>query len=106
MSSEKRMVRHIVLVKFRDDAPEEMRRELIKLSQWGRHADYVSGYVCGHGVQPNPYAGNGDEWDWGMSLDMPEDAVERYRDDPTHAAIPAEVIACAEKFAILDFVMQ
>jgi hypothetical protein len=41
-----------------------------------------------------------------MSLDMPEDAVERYRDDPTHAAIPAEVIACAEKFAILDFVMQ
>ena len=106
MSATGRTVRHIVLVKFREDAPEEMRQELIRLSQWSRKADYVSGYVCGSGVQPNPYAGQGDEWDWGMSLDMAEEDVERYRDDPMHVAIPQEVIACAEKFAILDFVID
>jgi hypothetical protein len=100
------MVRHIVLIKFREDASEEARQELINLSQWSRKADYVSGYACGWGVEPNPYAGAGDEWDWGMSLDLSEEDVARYSDDPTHSAIPQEVIDCAEKFAILDFVME
>ena len=104
MSSTDRMVRHVVLVKFREDADEETRQELIELSQWSRKAEYVSGYVCGHGVQPNPYAGQ--DWDWGMSLELAEKDVERYRDDPTHGAIPPEVIACAEKFAVLDFVIE
>jgi len=104
MSSTGRRVRHIVLVKFRQDAPDEIRQELIRLSQWSRNADYVSGYVCGFGVDPNPYAGQ--EWDWGMSLELAEADVERYRDDPTHAAIPQDVIACAEEFAVLDFIIE
>jgi len=57
-------------------------------------------------VQPNPYPAQPDEWDWGMSLDMAREDVERYRDDPTHGAIPQEVIEAAEKFAILDFVIE
>ena len=106
MTSPKAMVRHIVLVKFRSDAPDSLRQELIERSQWSRKADYVSNYVCGHGVQPNPYPAQPDEWDWGMSLDMAREDVERYRDDPTHGAIPQEVIEAAEKFAILDFVIE
>ena len=106
MSSTNRMVRHIVLVKFREDAPDALKQELIRLSQWSRDADYVSGYVCGWGIQPNLYPGAGEEWDWGMSLDMAEEDAKRYAEDPTHMAIPQEVIDCAEKFAILDFLME
>ena len=104
MSSTNAKVRHVVLVKFHEDAPEETRQELIKLSQWSRKADYVTGYVCGHGVEPNPYAGQ--EWDWGMTLDMSAADVERYRDDPTHQAIPDEILACAKEFAVLDFIVE
>jgi hypothetical protein len=103
MSATGQMIRHIVLIKFREDAPEELRQELVRLSQWGRDADYVSGYVCGWGIQPNLYSGAGEEWDWGMSLDMAEQDAKRYAEDPTHVAIPQEVIDCAEKFAVLDF---
>jgi hypothetical protein len=104
MSATNRKVRHIVLVKFREDAAEEVRGELIRLSQWSREADYVTNYVCGWSVENNPYPGQ--EWDWGMSLDMTEADVERYAADPTHAAIPDEVLACAEQFAVLDFVIE
>ncbi len=41
-----------------------------------------------------------------MSLDMAEEDAKRYAEDPTHMAIPQEVIDCAEKFAILDFLME
>ena len=37
---------------------------------------------------------------------LSENDVNRYRDDPVHEAIPEEVIACAEKFAILDFIID
>ena len=101
-----RTVRHVVLVKFKPEASLEHREELMRLSQWGRNAEYVAGYKCGVAVKPNPYAGQTEEWDWGMSLDLSEDDVNRYRDDPVHEAIPEEVIACAEKFEILDFIID
>ena len=104
MSSTNRKVRHMVLVKFHQDAAQEVRQELIRLSQWGRQADYVTNYVCGWGVENNPYPGQ--DWDWGMSLDMAEEDVARYASDPTHMAIPDEVLACAEQFAVLDFVIE
>lgn len=104
MTAQGRRVRHIVLIKFRDDASDELRAELIRLSQWSRHADYVSNYVCGWGIQPNLYAGQ--DWDWGMSLDLAEADAKRYAEDPDHEAIPADVIAAAEQFAVLDFAME
>ena len=107
MSGEGRTVRHIVLVKFRDDATAGQRAEFINRSQWSRNADYVRGYVCGDPVQPNPYAGAGsDEWDWGMTLDIAEADVERYRDDPIHQAVAAGVGAYAQRYAILELVID
>ena len=107
MSAGSRMVRHVVLVKFREDATPAQRDEFISRSQWSRNADYVSGYVCGMPVRPNPYAGAAsDDWDWGMTLDLAEADVERYRDDPVHQAVGADVGAYAERYAILDFVID
>ena len=99
-----RRVRHIVLIKFREDAPQELRDELIRLSQWSRDADYVSNYACGWGIQPNLYAGQA--WDWGMSLDFAEADARRYAEDPDHQAIPPEVVGAAEQFAVLDFAIE
>jgi hypothetical protein len=99
------MVRHTVLVKFHDHATAEQRAEFISRSQWSRDVDYVYGYECGFPVQPNPYAG-ADEWDWGMSLNLAEADVERYRDDPIHQAVGADVGAYAKGYAILDFVID
>ena len=45
MSERPRTVRHVVLVRFRDDATDEQRAEFIRRSQWSLEADYVSGYV-------------------------------------------------------------
>ncbi|GEM_PF-3330012 len=101
-----RKVRHIVLVKFKSSASEKLKSELIRLSQWGKKAAYVSSYTSGHAINPNPYSGQTEEWDWGMSLDLLESDVTRYRDDPVHQSIPAEVIDSAEKFAILDFIID
>ena len=107
VSDQRRIVRHIVLVKFRADATAEQRAEFIRRSQWSRQADYVSGYVCGSGVQPNPYASSKtDEWDWGMTLDLDEADVERYKDDPVHRAVGPDVGQYAERYAILDFVVD
>ena len=101
------MVRHTVLVKFHDDATGEQRAEFISRSQWSRKVDYVSGYVCGLPVQPNPYSADGtDDWDWGMSLDIAETDVERYRDDPIHQGVGADVGEYAHSYAILDFVIE
>ena len=100
-----RRVRHVVLVKFREDATEAERAELVERSQWGRHADYVTGYQCGFPVQPNPYP-DGGAWDWGMILELDEADVERYRDDPVHQAVGAAVSGFAERFAVLDFVIE
>ena len=66
----------------------------------------MSSYTSGHAINPNPYSGQTEEWDWGMSLDLLESDVTRYRDDPVHLSIPAEVIDSAEKFAILDFIID
>ena len=107
MSERPRTVRHVVLVRFRDDATDEQRAEFIRRSQWSLEADYVSGYVSGWGVQPNPYGGsNSAEWDWGMTLDVSEDDVLRYRDDPVHRAVGPAVSKYAERYAILDFVID
>lgn len=106
MSETSRRVRHVVLVKFRDDATSEQRDEFINRSQWSRNADYVSGYECGLPVQPNPYAGGSEEWDWGMSLVIAESDVERYRDDPVHRAVGADVGTYAQSYSILDFVID
>jgi len=96
----------MVFVKFREDASAEQREEFISRSQWSRGVDYVSGYVCGFPVQPNPYPASGEEWDWGMALDLDESDVERYRDDPIHQAVGADVGGYAERYAILDFVIE
>jgi hypothetical protein len=107
VSDETPRVRHVVLVKFRDEATAEQRDEFISRSQWSRNVDYVTGYVFGRPVQPNPYAGAASEdWDWGMTLDMAQADVERYRDDPIHQAVGAEVGAYAESYSILDFVID
>ncbi len=99
-------VRHIVLVKFREDASLEERGEFVARSQWSRRADYVSGYTCGSGVQPSPYAAATDEWDWAMTLDLDEADVTRYRDDPVHRAVGADVGRYAERYAIIDVVID
>ncbi|MEM7288301.1 MAG: Dabb family protein [Actinomycetota bacterium] len=102
-----RTVRHVVLVRFRDDATEEQRAEFIRRSQWSLEADYVSGYVSGWGVDPNPYGGSAtDDWHWGMTLDVAEGDVLRYRDDPIHRAVGPAVSKYAERYAILDFVID
>lgn len=101
------MVRHVVLVKFHEDTTADQRAEFISRSRWSRSADYVTGYVCGLPVRPNPYAADGtDDWDWAMSLDIAEADVERYRDDPIHQAVGADVGAYAQSYAILDFVID
>ena len=107
MAEVARTVRHVVLVRFRDDATEEQRAEFIRRSQWSLEADYVSGYVSGWGVDPNPYSGSAtDEWHWGMTLDIAEADVHRYRDDPVHRAVGPAVSKYAERYAILDFVID
>jgi hypothetical protein len=106
VSDASRTVRHVVLVKFRDDVTPEQRTEFINRSQWSRQADYVSGFVCGLPVRPNPYTGATEDWDWGMCLDIAEADVERYRDDPVHQAVGAEVGGYAERYSILDFVID
>ena len=103
--SQSRTVRHVVLVKFREDITESDRARFIERSQWSREAAYVSDYTCGFAVQPNPYPTN-QEWDWGMILDIAESDVERYRDDPVHQAVGREVAGFAERYAILDFVIS
>lgn len=100
-------MRHVVLVKFKDTATPEQREEFIKRSQWSLEADYVTGYTSGWGVQPNPYASsNSDGWDWGMTLDIAESDVLTYKDDPVHRAVGPAVSQYAERFAILDFVID
>jgi hypothetical protein len=107
VSDASRKIRHVVLVKFRASATPGQRAEFIARSQWSRCAEYVTGYVCGLPVQPNPYAGAAsDEWDWGMTLDMAETDVERYRDDPVHQAVAADVGTYAERYSILDFIID
>jgi hypothetical protein len=107
MSDEPRMVRHVVLVKFRDDASNEQKAKFIRHSQWSLGVDYVSGYVSGWPVEPNPYAGSATEsWDWAMTLDITESDVERYKEDPLHTAVDKNVTRCAERYAILDFVID
>jgi len=96
-----------VLVKFRDDISAADRERFIERSQWGRETDYVSGYTCGTPVKPDPYPGvSGCEWDWGMTLDIAESDVERYRDDPVHRAVGQEVAAFAARVEILDFLID
>ena len=100
-------VRHVVLVKFRETATEAQRQLFIDRSNWGRHAEYVSGYTCGWGVSDNPYASSAtDAWDWGMTLDLDEADVQRYATDPIHREVGQAVQGIAEKYAILDFVME
>ena len=107
MTNDQRMVRHVVLVRFKDDATDEQRAEFISRSQWSREADYVTGYVCGSPVEPNPYAASASEtWDWGMTLDLAEADVLRYKDDPRHRAVGAAVSKYAERYAILDFIID
>ncbi len=107
MSDAARTVRHVVLVRFRDDATAEQRAEFIQRSQWSLEAEYVAGYVCGWGVDPNPYSSSASEdWHWGMTLDIAESDVERYRDDPVHRAVGPAVSKYAERYAILDFVID
>lgn len=107
MTGATRTVRHVVLVKFREETTAAQRDEFIRRSQWSREADYVDGYVCGLPVQPNPYAAAAsEEWDWGMTLDIAEADVERYRDDPVHQSVGADVGAYAERYAILDFLID
>ena len=107
MTAGGRRVRHVVLVKFRDDATAEERSEFIRRSQWSRQAGYVGGYACGAAVTPNPYAGAATEaWDWGMTLDLDEADVTRYRDDPVHRAVGADVGRFAARYAILDFTID
>ena len=41
-----------------------------------------------------------------MTLDIAEDDVLRYRDDPVHRAVGPAVSKYAERYAILDFVID
>lgn len=107
MSEKTRMVRHIVLVKFNDEATDEQRAEFVRRSQWSLEADYVTGYTSGWPVEPNPYAAsNSEEWDWGMTLDIAEADVDRYKNDPRHKAVGPAVSQYSERYAILDFVIE
>jgi hypothetical protein len=106
MSSAGRRVRHIVLVKFKDDATPEQRAEFIARSQWSRSAGYVSGFECGPAVEPNPYAGVTEQWDWAMTLDVDEADVFRYKDDPVHRAVGADVGRYAANYSIIDIVLD
>lgn len=107
MSATERTVRHTVLVRFRDDATPEQRAEFIRRSGWSLEADYVTGYASGWGVDPNPYAASAsDEWHWGMTLDIAESDVIRYKEDPRHRAVGQAVSHYAERYAILDFVLD
>jgi hypothetical protein len=100
------MVRHVVLVKFKDDATAEQRAEFVQRSQWSVDVDYVHGYTSGWPVEPNPYASSAtEEWDWAMTLDIAESDVLRYKNDPLHAAVGRDVSKYAERYAILDFVI-
>jgi len=101
------MVRHVVLVKFKEQTTDAQRNEFIARSQWSLGADYVTGYVSGWPVEPNPYAASATEdWDWGMTLDFAEADVHRYKDDPRHKAVGADVGSYAERYAILDFIID
>lgn len=101
------IIRHVVLVRFRDDATIEQRDVFIARAQWSRDAEYVMNYACGFGVGINPAATSGtDEWHWGMTLDLAEADVDRYRNDPRHTSIGPEVTACTERYAILDFAID
>ena len=102
-----RTVRHVVLVRFRDDATPDQRAEFIRRSQWSLEADYVTGYVSGWGVDPNPYRSSAtEEWHWGMTLDIAEADVQRYRDDPRHRAVGPAVSKYAERYALLDVIID
>jgi hypothetical protein len=107
MSDTEKTVRHVVLVKFREDSTAEQRAEFIARSQWSLEADYVSGYVSGWGVQPNPYPSSAsDDWDWGMTLDIAESDVDTYKHDPIHRAVGPAVSKYAQGYAILDFIID
>ena len=100
-------VRHVVLVKFKPETTDAQRVEFIRRSGWSRTHSFVTNYTSGAKVVPNPYAAsNTDEWDWAMTLDFDEDDVLTYRDHPEHRLVGPTVGAYAERYAILDFVID
>ncbi|HJP41826.1 MAG TPA: Dabb family protein [Dehalococcoidia bacterium] len=99
-------VRHVVLVKFKEDATGEEKQKFIERSSFGKSASFVSNFACGWGVDPNPYASASEQWDWALTLDLPDGDSLRYANDPEHRAAGAEIAGLAEKFAILDFVIE
>lgn len=104
------VIRHIVLVRFKDDAKAEDRQKFIDIVNKGISAiPYVNSFGTGSAFQPRTYTkGNTERWDWGQCFEMPSDKVVYYMDDePFHksvsGSIPREVV---DQFAILDFVVD
>ncbi len=101
-----RKVRHVVLVKFRSDIGEAEREKFLERVKSVRALSFVTGLVSGWGFEPNQYDAASEPWDWGFTLDLDEDDVVRYATDSLHRSVGEEVGGLAEKYAILDFVVD
>jgi len=99
-------VRHVVLVKFPDDITKEDQERFIKKATWGKGAAYVSGFASGFGVDPNPWADSSEAWDWALTLDVDEVDVAKHATDPVHTAAGEAIAHIAERYAILDFIIE
>ena len=99
-------VRHVVLVKFREDLEPAERKRFVDRVRAVGGLSYVSGFRSGWGVPANAYEDASESWDWGFTLDFGSDDVLRYATDPLHQAVGADVADHAERYAILDFAID
>jgi hypothetical protein len=96
-------VRHVVLVRFRDDVPTAERERFATAVSAVATIPYVRGFRAGWGIEPALYLRSSERWDWALSLDLDLADADRYAADPVHRSAAAEVAHLAERFAILDF---
>ena len=98
-------VHHIVLLKFKDDAPpSDVERYVAELAHLPRLDPDIDGWVSGPGVTP-PFH-NGD-FDFGMACTLPdESSMERYMAHPAHRRLAPFLAPILERQIAFDFVVD